>query len=308
MDMESSMLDGMGGAAPFLRATPEGRASMSVRERNPEAWLSCVLLLSILAFCLLFPRSGAARNIMFPHIAPPRTDLVGVGVGFYPQYMGATDFYFGAAPLARVHFDGDRYFQLLINELRVNLLDDSNWSFGPIGLLRFGRSGLDDNVVNRMQDIHDTVELGGFLGYSFNYGENPLEQAGASVWAQGDVGGVHDGWIIGASASGLYPLVEFLTLTAGVAGTWASEGYNDTYFGVSAGDAVRSGLPEYSPGAGMRDVRGYSGLIFHFSRNWHVGAGVMYSHILGVDADSPIVDDRGTASQWAFGSGVIYSW
>lgn len=266
------------------------------------------LVLTVLAGVLAWPAPLRARNVMFPHIAPPAVDMAGVGFGFYPQYMGADEYYFGAAPLARVHFDGERYFELLINELMVNVIDDPNWSLGPLALMRFGRYDVDDDVVNRMQDIYGTVELGGFVGYTFNYGESPLQLLNGTLSAQADVGGVHNGWLMNASVNGLVPIVEFLTFTGGMAGTWASEDYNDTYFGVSGGDALRTGLEVYNPGAGMHDLRFYGGLLFHLSLNWHIGAGAMYSNLLGPGGDSPIVTERGTPSQWAFGSGVIYSW
>lgn len=276
--------------------------------RACRAVLAVLLLSVLLGGMLLRPRVAGAVDVMFPRIVLPHVDMVGVGMGFYPQFAGSTDYYFGAAPVARVYFSGDRYFQLLINELRCNVLDHGNWSFGPLALWRFGRYDVDDNVVDRMQTIDDTVELGGFLGYSLTDPDNPLKHLNFETYAQADVGGVHEGWLASASVNGFYPLVEFLTFAGGAATTWASEGYNDTYFGVDPGDAVRSGLETYSPGAGMRDARGYMGLILHLSMNWHVGGGVLYSHILSQDADSPIVTERGDPNQWVYGMGVLYSW
>lgn len=261
-----------------------------------------------MAGLLAQPGTAQAANVMAPTLAPPHVDMAGVGIGFYPQFIGSKEMYFGGAPLVRVHFDGDRYIQILINELRVDLLDDPNWSFGPLGLLRFGRYDVDNTVVDRMRDIPNTVELGGFLGYTFLYGDNPLEQINVNIAAQADIGNVHNGWVVEASLNGLLPVVEFLTLTGGAASTWGSEDYTETYFGVDNSNAVRSGLELYSPGSGVRDVRGYTGLIFHASMNWHFGAGVMYSNVIGPAADSPIVQDEGTPSQWVFGTGVIYSW
>jgi len=82
----------------------------------------------------------------------------------------------------------------------------------------------------------------------------------------------------------------------------------DTYFSVSADDAIRSGLPVFAAGSGMRDVRGWVVGMFHLSRNWHLGAGVLYSRLLGDASDSPIVSERGSDNQWIYGVGLLYGW
>ncbi len=48
--------------------------------------------------------------------------------------------------------------------------------------------------------------------------------------------------------------------------------------------------------------------VFHFNRNWHLGAGVMYKRLLNDAADSPVVDDRGSADQLLAVVAGIYSW
>ena len=267
---------------------------------------SVIPALLLLSFVL--PSWSHATEVFFPTIVAPRIDVVGGGVGVYPEYMGSKDFTFGAAPVARVYFYEEMWVRLLVNELRVNLINDENWNAGPVALYRFGRYDVDDRLVNRMLDIDDTVELGAFVDYAIFDRENPLKRFDIGAYAEADVGGVYDGWIAGLSANAMYPVLEFLAVSGGVSTTWASEGFNDTYFGVSGRDASVTGLKSYHPGNGMRDVRGYFGLIFHLSENWHVGGGTMYSHIVGPGADSPIFTERGTPSQWIFGSGVVFTW
>lgn len=269
-----------------------------------QAALFLLLVLGVVSW----PGKPLASDVFFPHVMVPHVDVVGGGVGFYPQFMGSKDYYFGAAPVARIYFYEDMWVRLLVNELRVNLINDENWSAGPVALYRFGRYDVDDRIVNRMDTINDTVELGAFVDYSIFDEENPLRRVDFGAYAEGDVGGVYNGWIAGVSVNGMYPIVRFLTATGGVSTTWASEGFNETYFGVDGDDANVTGLKSYHPGNGMRDVRGYFGLIFHLSENWHIGGGAMYSRLVGQAADSPVVTERGSANQWVWGSGVIYSW
>jgi outer membrane protein len=99
-----------------------------------------------------------------------------------------------------------------------------------------------------------------------------------------------------------------VTMAAGAALTWGSDNYMDTYFSVSPPDAQRSGLPIFAASSGVRDVRGWVMAMFHMSRNWHLGAGVLYLRLVGDASDSPIVSERGSENQWIFGTGLIYGW
>lgn len=82
----------------------------------------------------------------------------------------------------------------------------------------------------------------------------------------------------------------------------------DEYFGVTPSDSLASGLPIYVPGSGVRDGRGWALALFHLSPQWHLGAGVMYSRLLGDAADSPIVSAEGAKDQWIYGAGALYAW
>lgn len=61
-------------------------------------------------------------------------------------------------------------------------------------------------------------------------------------------------------------------------------------------------------GIGLRDARLWAIGILHLSLKWHVGEGLMYSSLLGDAADSPVVSERGSRDQWAYGIGFMYSW
>ena len=78
-------------------------------------------------------------------------------------------------------------------------------------------------------------------------------------------------------------------------------------FDVLPGASAASGLPVYRTGAGMRDVRATLVVVQSFSRSWHVGAGLLYSHLLSGAADSPVVQ-RGSSEQLIGGVGVAYAW
>ena len=132
--------------------------------------------------------------------------------------------------------------------------------------------------------------------------------AGVGAWALGDVSDVYNGWTGGLNAYAMQPVAPQVTLAGGAAFTYGSGNYMDEYFGVTPNDSLASGLPVYVPGAGMRDVRAWATAFYHLTLQWHVGAGVMYSRLVGDAADSPIVADRGSPHQWIYGAGALYAW
>ena len=99
-----------------------------------------------------------------------------------------------------------------------------------------------------------------------------------------------------------------VTLAGGAAFTYGSGNYMNEYFGVTPTDSLASGLPIYVPGGGARDVRGWATAVLSLSLHWHLGAGVMYSRLVGDAADSPIVSQEGSKNQWIYGAGALYAW
>jgi outer membrane protein len=272
-------------------------------ESRRARWLAAVSLgtLGIIA------QGAKADDLVIPlEVAQP--NFVGLGVGGYPDYLGSDDTAVGVAPFARLSLGGDRFVRLMVNDIRVNLLDDPNWRLGPAGVWRFGRDDVDDRVVRKVHEIDQSFSLGLFGGYVWQDPAEVRRQAGVGGWALGDLSGVYDGWTAGLNAYAMQPVAPQVTLAGGAAFTYGSGNYMDEYFGVTPSDSLASGLPVHAPGAGMRDVRGWATALYHLTPQWHVGAGVMYSRLVGDAADSPIVDGRGSANQWVYGVGGLYAW
>ncbi len=248
-----------------------------------------------------------ANDIDLPlHV--PWPNFVGFGVGAYPDYIGSDDVKVGAAPLARIGLGGNRFVRLVVNEMRINVIDHPYWRFGVEGLLRLSRKDVDDKVVKKIHSVDNTIDLGLFAGYNWINPKEFRKQAGIEVWGLADVTGTHDGWTAGLSLYGMYPLARMFSISGGAASTYGSGNYMDTYFGVTRKDSIASGLPVFSPDGSIRDVRGWTLLMLHLSKHWHLGAGLMYSRMVGEAEDSPIVTQRGSKDQWVFGGGVLYAW
>jgi outer membrane scaffolding protein for murein synthesis (MipA/OmpV family) len=247
-----------------------------------------------------------AQDSIIPS-ALPEGNLVAIGVGAYPDYVGSNDYSIGAIPLVRYEFWGKRDITLIGNTLNVNLLDTAGWRLGPSGMLRFGRSDVADDVVNRVHEVDPSIDLGAFIGYTW-VGDDPRKRVGTTAWVLGDVTDSHGGWTAGANIFGAYPVLQWLTLVGGGAATYGSGAYMTTYFGVTAADAQASGLSVYQPDAGIRDVRGWLVALVHLSPRWTVGAGAVYSWLADEAGRSPIVSDRGSRNQWIYGIGAMFLW
>jgi outer membrane scaffolding protein for murein synthesis (MipA/OmpV family) len=174
-------------------------------------------------------------------------------------------------------------------------------------MLRFGRSDVHDNAVERVHEIDPSIDLGAFVGYTW-VGDDPRKFVGTTAWALADVTDSHGGWTAGANVFGAYPVFKALTLVGGGAVTYGSASYMDAYFGVTPADTQASGLRTYQADAGIRDVRGWLVALVHLSPRWTVGAAVVYSWLADEAGRSPIVSERGSRHQWVGGVGAMFLW
>ncbi len=244
------------------------------------------------------------RLVIAPGALP---NYVGLGAGVANDYVGSDDLAPGGLPLARLSWE-NRYVSLEGNYLAVNLVNHPVIRFGPAGLYRFGRDDVDDNIVDRLPSIDDTVELGGFAGLEFVDDEDPRKRLRFDVDFLHDVADEHGGFVVSASARVWHPLTSSTEAGFALGTTYGSTDYMSTFFGIGSGGAARSGLSTYEADAGLRDARATLVVIQSLSENWHVGAGLLYARLLSEAADSPVVDDRGSANQIVGGVGFAYSW
>ncbi|OSP55836.1 MipA/OmpV family protein [Pseudoruegeria sp. SK021] len=222
---------------------------------------------------------------------PSFPDFVMVGVGAGPQYIGSDDQVWAAAPAGQWGF-GHRYVSLQANYLNVNLINDPNWSAGPAGILRFGRTDVEDDAVDALPEIPMSIGLGAFVGYSFAGGEDPRNRWRIGAGVLQDATSPDQGFVADVNVRRWLPVGEHAAMGIGLASSWASEDYMDTYFSIDSSGAAASGLPVYSAGEGWRDVRLTALFVQPVSRKWAIGTGFMYSYLLDDAAGSGVVRTR----------------
>ncbi len=232
-----------------------------------------------------------------------------LGVGSVPDFMGSDENEAVPAIIGRVYLGNSRrYVQLLGPQLSLNLLNSDEWHLGPQIVFRRGRdSDVDNDVVKRMREVDDEVEIGLFVGKTWRLTPNDQRHKFAlrADYASGE------GEFGTITANYWLPVSPRLVLNFGGGLAYGSSKWTNNYFGISGSDIAlypSLGGQAYNAGSGLYDFRLNAGLIYHINRNWHVGAGFRYSQLQGDAADSPIVTEHGNKDQFIFGAAIGYAW
>jgi outer membrane protein len=258
-----------------------------------------------LAVLLFVVSSTAAATGIQVDVIP---NFVGVGLGSTTEWMGSKDRIWAIAPGGRVQLEKNRFIEVYGPIVDMNLLDSPNWELGPIAAYRFGRSDVEDPVVNLLPPIDGGLEAGVFAGWHYTRIEGIPYRIRLGISLTTAISGGATGAHVTPYASIWVPLSPRLFVGVGGGITWSSESFMQQRFGVSPEASSVSGLPTYSASAGVRQYYLWPAVIYRVSKEWYAAAGAFYQRITGDGADSPIVAQRGDADQFSAGIGVGYSW
>ena len=107
-----------------------------------------------------------------PETAEPGTKLsitVGLGAAFAPDYEGSDDYAF--VPLWNLRlgnlYHPETFIQVTGPQLRSNLVPSDHWRFGVSGRYLPDYEDVDDDKVEDLEDVDDTLLFGVTLGYDF---------------------------------------------------------------------------------------------------------------------------------------------
>lgn len=258
----------------------------------------------------------AAQDVIPIEVPEEQRNFVGLGLFSVPDYYGSEDYDGALAPLLRYTFSGERYVQLLGPELTLNLVDQKEWRSGLVLRSRSRRDDdVDDAIVSQMRPVASATELGVFAAYHMPLDSNqPLHKLVVSGDVMGNTNGVYDGASGNLRVSYYYPFQQRLAGkplvgSIGLGMFFASSSFNEKYFGVTGSDVAlypNLGGQEYRPDGGLTSVKIPFSLTTQLDKNWLLTLAGRYERLLGDAKDSPVVDNRGDANQWAIGLGVAY--
>jgi outer membrane protein len=266
-----------------------------------------LVLRPLLALAALLATTGAslAQTGLAPQALPQVTApdragwrlSLGAGAFFGPDYPGSNDWKTRFVVAPDIRYGDDTFFLSIRDGVGATLLRNGAVSAGPLVRLRFGRDQDDNSALRGLGDIDASGEAGVFVRYA------------DGTWvARGEVRqgfGGHSGVLADASLDRVFRPRPDLILTTGPRVNWGSRDFADTYFGITPDQAARSGYQTYRADdywlVGMAASATYI-------VNQRMAASLFgeVGQILGSSADSPLVDQRGSATQGVVG--LVLSW
>ncbi len=236
--------------------------------------------------------------------SPWRVTL-GAGGIYHPDYLGSDEYEIQPFPVLKVEYD-NLYVETDGPGVKANVLPHGLFEFGPIVKYGEGRDDVEDDVVDRLPEIDDELWVGLFAGYTEKGIFGDRDSLGVEIeamWAATDDNGST------ATLGVTYGLqaTQRLQLSIGTSATYADNDYASTYYSIDAAGASASGLSQFSAGDGLRDVGLRVSARYAITRAIGIGAMAGVSRLMDDFADSPIVDERGSATQVFGGMFLTYS-
>lgn len=252
------------------------------------------------------PAAAGARPAGPPMQPQGWTMTVGVAPLFGMAWQGSKDTALSVFPDLRINYK-DTLFLSVPDGLGWNAVNADGWKAGPLVKLRFGRNesnggspfqllGGSDALIG-MGDIGVAGEAGGFVEKRF--GTKQQWRARAEV-RQGF--GAHEGVVgdVQATYSGRTGKVLY---SVGPRATFATADYMQTYFGVDAGQAVRTGLAVSRPDGGLVSYGIGGNVIRPLDRRRVVTLFAGVDRLGGEPAGSSLIRERGQRTQFTVGLG-----
>lgn len=241
---------------------------------------------------------------------------IGLGAAALPSYEGSDSSVVTVAPLLLGSVSGFDFASRgpgigvdLIRDQRSKL----NLQFGPVLTVNLDRtSRIRDRAVRALGKKKAALQGGGYAGVAYDGLLNAYDTVNAQVEVVTDLGDVHNGTLITPSISYATPLSTALYAIIGVSATHISDNYARTYFSVTPGGAIASGLPIFNAHGGWKDVGGSLSLAYDLSGDLRDGglglfARGAYSRLQEDAARSPIVSIRGDRDQLLAAVGLSFT-
>lgn len=233
-----------------------------------------------------------------PVVVQQPYDLIielGAGVQVRPDYPGAKNYEVWPTGFVTLHYLDLPGFGVVKNARTV----EQGWSFGPSFNLQSKRKTSDYPELFGLNDIDMTFELGAKVGYTFDW---------IRPWVAARYGlGGHSGIVGETGLDFIFRPSEVFQWSVGPRASFANRDYMQTYFGITPAEAALSGtLAAYSPGGGFKGVGAELNARYEFAPQWAVRGEFIYERLIGDAADSPIVQQVGSANQYTAKLGLTY--
>lgn len=276
----------------------------------------------LLALTLSGLGSVAAAQTPAVNLMPDgsRDMYIGLGASVQPRYEGADDTRTRALPLLQVEFSNGVFLSGMqagwhLSQrpgleygplIGVHPGRDERGTGGKIGGVSEGLSpplvagtdkSLSSNRLAGLGDIDAHLTAGGFVNW---YLRPDLRFNNTLQYGAGGNGLVWEASLQKLVAGSL-DSPHRVSLSLGFSAV--NRHYNDTFFGVSKQSAIVTGLADYRPDAGVKDVFIGARWNWALSPSWIVTSSARVSRLSGDARKSPLVE---RASQFSISTGLAY--
>lgn len=258
-----------------------------------------------LSALVLLPALARAAEPMVPSgtgvgvDGPIWSGQIGGGVGVGPDYEGSDDFDVAALPVLRIAYR-DRVFIDTREGIGVYAIRIPGVTVGGAIGYGAGREQDDNAALRGLGDIDPGLTGRMFASYTWGFAE-----FGASV--QRDLSGNTDGTEATLSVGAGSPVFgQRVILRGGLGLTLADDNAMDAHFGITEQQASDSVYLPYDPEPGLKRIDLDLSATWRITEAVGVTAAVGLGTLLGDAADSPLVDQAGSAFQPSGGLFVAY--
>lgn len=275
--------------------------------------------IAVLGTALIAATPALAQTAGDPGLPDPNdrsnTFTIAAGGAFIPDYEGSNDYKFTPFGAIRGRVGGMSFFSrgtYLYLDVIPRPSGGVDFDAGPIVGIRRERTGhLKDNFVDALPNRKTAIEVGAFAGVTFHGLTNPYDALSLRLDVVHDIGKAHKSTIFTPNVDFGTPLSKRTYVGASLSADFVAGRYADYYYSVTPFDSFVSGLPVDDSHGGMKNWKlstlinqSITGDLTHGLSIFGAGS---YSRIVGSIARSPIVDDRGSRSQWQGAIGLAYT-
>ena len=237
---------------------------------------------------------------------PKTTQTTIVTLGGYglsvPKFEGAKHDELSFRPIFGLRSPGDRVWLDLPNDgLEREFFETDNFRAGAVGNLRYQRDtgSLGPRGFKKVGKVDLSIEAGGFA----EYWPSPMLRTRAEL-RDAVIGA--NGIIADFSADAVVHPATRWTLTAGPRISVANTDFMNSYYGITAAEASRTGLAAFKASGGLRSYGAGTSARYQITDDMTALGFVEYQKLAGSAGDSPLIDDRGSTDQFTVGLGLKY--
>ncbi len=207
--------------------------------------------------------------------------VLGGGLASAPRYEGSANNRLRVVPLINVQ--NGHFFAGTARGIGYDFSDNQQMQYGVRLTLAPYRRQNADVRLNGTGDIGSAAEAGAFFNAKFSPFYVNANVAGSSRGTRAEIGGGVE-----------HMLSSNDHMRLGLDLNWANNKYMQTYFGISAAQALASGgvLAAYNASAGVKDYVLHANWTHHYDKTWFSTASLSVKQLAGSAQNSPITMKR----------------